>query len=120
MKDFATVASPLHRLTNKDQRFDWHDDCIAVFAKLCQALFKAPVLAYRKPQHTFIVDTDASNVGIGAILSLAGWGTGGGLLQSKPQPYRAQQLCHPARAGRLHTNTGALSRQSCEEEDCKH
>jgi hypothetical protein len=38
------------------------------FEKLKLALCTAPILAYPKPDGIFILDTDASNIGIGGIL----------------------------------------------------
>ncbi|KAI3374796.1 hypothetical protein L3Q82_021352 [Scortum barcoo] len=71
--DFATTtASPLHRLTQKGQVFQWGEDCAQAFAQLRTALTEAPVLAYPDPCRPFIVDTDASNVGLGAVLSQEG------------------------------------------------
>lgn len=52
--------------------FQWTEDCAAAFNHLRGALVKAPVLAYPDPKRTFIVDTDASNVGLGAVLSQEG------------------------------------------------
>lgn len=72
VKDFATIASPLHRLTQKGQVFYWNEDCAQAFTQLQLALTKAPVLAYPVSQRPFIVDTDASNVGVGAVLSQEG------------------------------------------------
>ena len=69
VKDFATLASPLHRLTDKDRPFVWDTSCTTAFQQLKTALTEAPVLAYPVPQQPFIVDTDASNVGVGAVLS---------------------------------------------------
>ncbi|XP_042073272.1 uncharacterized protein LOC121813519 [Haplochromis burtoni] len=69
IKGFATMASPLHRLTDKGQLFGWGDACAAAFAQLKEALTRAPVLAYPDARQPFIVDTDASNVGVGAVLS---------------------------------------------------
>ncbi|CAI5685713.1 unnamed protein product [Oreochromis niloticus] len=69
IKGFATIASPLHRLTDKGQPFGWGDACAAAFAQLKEALTRAPVLAYPNARQPFIVDTDASNVGVGAVLS---------------------------------------------------
>uniref|UniRef100_A0A8C6P9U8 ribonuclease H n=1 Tax=Nothobranchius furzeri TaxID=105023 RepID=A0A8C6P9U8_NOTFU len=69
IKGFATTANPLHRLTDKDQPFGWSDACAVAFAQLKEALTRAPVLAYPDARQPFIVDTDTSNVGVGAALS---------------------------------------------------
>ncbi|XP_041929087.1 uncharacterized protein LOC121693610 [Alosa sapidissima] len=72
IRDFATVASPLHRLTHKGQLFEWTRECDAAFRRLQRALYEAPVLAFPDPRLPFILDTDASDVGVGAVLSQAG------------------------------------------------
>lgn len=69
VKGFADIARPLHRLTEKGRRFKWGDDCQQAFMQLKSSLITAPVLAYPDPQKRFILDTDASDVGIGAVLS---------------------------------------------------
>jgi hypothetical protein len=70
IKDFATIASPLHKLTEKEKAFHWSDDCETAFQTLKQALTQSPILAYPRPgEEQFILDTDASGVGIGAVLS---------------------------------------------------
>ncbi|KAM6968624.1 retrovirus-related Pol polyprotein from transposon 412 [Tautogolabrus adspersus] len=69
VRDFATIASPLYRLSDKGRSFDWDEACSAAFDRLKRALTAAPVLAYPDAQQPFIVDTDASNVGVGAVLS---------------------------------------------------
>ena len=43
--------------------------CQESFGKLKSALCSGHVLAYPKPGETFILDTDASNSGIGGVLS---------------------------------------------------
>lgn len=72
VRGFATVAAPLHRLTNQGCRFEWDEACSAAFHQLKEALVRAPVLAYPDPLRPFIVDTDASGVGVGAVLSQVG------------------------------------------------
>lgn len=72
IRDFASIASPLHRLTNLGQPFLWDDTCTVAFNQLKVSLTKAPILAYPDARRPFIVDTDASNVGIGAVLSQHG------------------------------------------------
>uniref|UniRef100_A0A674P0I3 Gypsy retrotransposon integrase-like protein 1 n=1 Tax=Takifugu rubripes TaxID=31033 RepID=A0A674P0I3_TAKRU len=52
--------------------FQWSEDCADAFKQLRSALVGAPVLSYPDPQLPFIVDTDASNVGLGAVLSQEG------------------------------------------------
>lgn len=69
VKDFSTVAKPLHKLTEKGENFIWSDDCDLAFEKLKTCLTNTPVLSYPKSDGTFILDTDASGVGIGAVLS---------------------------------------------------
>ncbi|CAI5669469.1 unnamed protein product [Oreochromis niloticus] len=61
VKNFATIASPLHWLTKKGREFHWSEDCAVAFDRLRSALVEAPVLAYPDQQLPFVVDTDASN-----------------------------------------------------------
>jgi hypothetical protein len=66
---FANVAKSLHELTKKDKAFQWNQEREEAFQELKRRLCTAPVLAYPVPGKTFIVDTDASNDGIGGVLS---------------------------------------------------
>lgn len=65
----ATVAKPLHKLTSKDAQFKWTAEEDAAFTSLKDQLTSAPVLGYPNPQRDYILDTDASNDGAGAVLS---------------------------------------------------
>ena len=69
IEGFSTVAAPLHHLTNKDVTFKWIEECQIAFDTLKQKLVDSPLLSYPVADTTFILDTDASNVGIGAVLS---------------------------------------------------
>ena len=69
VKDFAELAKPLHRLTEKNAKFQWTDDCQRAFIELRQKLVTSPILVYPDFNRNFILDTDASNSGIGAVLS---------------------------------------------------
>lgn len=69
IKSFADIASPLHKLTKKEAVFDWSPECNEAFEELKRLLTTAPVLAYPIPSGTFTLDTDASQRGIGAVLS---------------------------------------------------
>ena len=63
---FSEIAHPLHRLTHKGAKFKWTQSCNDAFLK--QKLTEAPVLAYPSFNEPFILETDASSQGLGAIL----------------------------------------------------
>ena len=68
---FANIAAPLYNLTNKGTPFAWDQSCESAFAKLKYALMCAPILKYPDfsvAAKAFQLYTDASAVGIGAIL----------------------------------------------------
>ena len=67
--DYSTVAQPLVRLLGKDCKFQWTIACQDAFKALHALLIKAPVLAFPKEDIPYIVDTDASDYGIGGVLS---------------------------------------------------
>ena len=69
VRNFSTIARPLHRLTEKGSDFKWTQECSDAFNHLKNALITAPVLKYPSSTERFILDTDASNFGIGAVLS---------------------------------------------------
>jgi len=69
VKDFAEIASPLHALSRKGVVFNWTHDCQVAFQKLKKVLTSSPVLAMPSESGTFILDTDASNLAIGSVLS---------------------------------------------------
>lgn len=69
VKGFAAIANPLHGLTQKDKKFDWNADCETAFQDLKRLLVTSPVLALPDFSKQFVLDTDASGSGIGAVLS---------------------------------------------------
>ncbi len=62
------MATPLTGLTKKDAKLIWADDCEQAFLALKKALVKPPVLAYPTREGPFILSTDASYTGMGAVL----------------------------------------------------
>ena len=66
---FAKIAQPLHALTRKRVEFVWDGSCQTAFTALKQKLTEAPVLAYPSFEHPLCLETDASILGLGAILS---------------------------------------------------
>ena len=69
VRNFASIAKPLHQLTEKTATFEWTVECQEAFAELRHKLCTAPVLAFPDFTKPFILDTDASNTGIGGVLS---------------------------------------------------
>ena len=66
---FSAIAQPLYNLTRKDMAFNWTTECNKAFNDLKSRLTKAPVLAYPQFGREFLLETDASGVGLGAVLS---------------------------------------------------
>ena len=69
IKDFTTIAKPLHKLAERSAAFNWTRECKRSFLQLKEKLTSSPVLAFPNFNRTFVLDTDASNTGIGAVLS---------------------------------------------------
>ena len=57
IKDFGTMAKPLHRLTEKNTAFTWTDACQHAFDELRKCLTTSPILAYPDYTKRFILDT---------------------------------------------------------------
>uniref|UniRef100_K7EXH9 Gypsy retrotransposon integrase-like protein 1 n=1 Tax=Pelodiscus sinensis TaxID=13735 RepID=K7EXH9_PELSI len=68
---FATIATPLTDLTRKGypEKVKWTERCEEAFQQLKQRLTSAPVLTQPDFTKPFIVQTDASNLGVGAVLA---------------------------------------------------
>ena len=69
IKGLSSIAKPVFRLTEKKTKFDWTDDFQKSFLNLKQALSTPPILAFPRTDLPFILDTDASDHEIGAVLS---------------------------------------------------
>ena len=68
---FSHITAPLTSLTANKVPFEWNQENQVAFEQLRQALVSPPILDYPKPNDHFILITDASDVGLGAILSTA-------------------------------------------------
>ena len=68
---FSSVAAPLTDLTKKagPDPVEWSTDCTQAFRRLKELLCTCPVLLAPDYAKTFILQTDASQRGIGAVLS---------------------------------------------------
>ena len=67
--DYAKVAKPLHTLTRKDTSYEWTAPCQEAFERLKQLLTEAPLLRFPDFSRSFRLETDASTLGLGAILA---------------------------------------------------
>jgi hypothetical protein len=67
--NFSTVAAPLHALTKKGALFEWNAACENAFRELKRLLSGADVLALLSESGGYILDCDASDQAIGAVLS---------------------------------------------------
>ena len=64
---FAEMAEPLVALTGKDVPFVWRPACSTAFTDLRDALVRAPILSFPTEDGDYILDTDASNFGLGVL-----------------------------------------------------
>ena len=69
IQNFADIARPLHRMTEKNAKFKWTHEAGTAFEHLRKQLTTTPVLVYPDFKTEFVLDTDASGSGIGAVLS---------------------------------------------------
>ena len=68
IKDFSKIATPLTRLTRKQEKFIWNEACEQSFQKLKECLTSALVLALLEDIGLFTVYCDASRIGLGCVL----------------------------------------------------
>jgi hypothetical protein len=67
VRNYGIMAKPLTQLLRKNQ-FQWSDQAQQAFEALKQAMSSTPVLALPDFSKPFIIETDACDVGIGAVL----------------------------------------------------
>ncbi|XP_075521392.1 uncharacterized protein LOC142554614 [Primulina tabacum] len=70
--NFSKIALPLTNLTRKAVKFEWTNECQHGFQVLKDKLTSAPILALPCGTEDFIIYTDASKMGLGALLMQRG------------------------------------------------
>lgn len=69
VENFAKIAAPLNRLKAKNTAYEWTPQCEKAFKELKTKLTSYPVLKHPDTSGEFIINTDASNEGLGVIMS---------------------------------------------------
>jgi hypothetical protein len=82
VKDFSTIAGPLHELTKKGAPFTWGKAQEVAFETLKDRLTHTPLLQLPDFNKTFELECDASGIGLGGVL----------LQEGKPIAYFSEKL----------------------------
>ena len=70
IKNNSAIAVPLTDLTkNSPHKIVWTDTCEQAFTKLKELLFSTPILMSPDFESPFVLQTEASEQGVGAVLS---------------------------------------------------
>jgi len=70
VKDFATIAKPLHETTRKDKKWNWGEKQQKVFEELKKRFTTEPVLVTPDLDREIRVEADASDFVTGGVLSM--------------------------------------------------
>ena len=66
---FSDIAHPLNHLLQKNVKFYWDQKCRNAFESIKEQLISSPILGFPDTDRDYSVYTDASDVGIGAVLA---------------------------------------------------
>jgi len=71
IRNYSRVARPLTELTRKEsgKEWGWNQEAEAAFRELKHRFTTAPILAHFDPKKPVIIETDASDFSLGAVLS---------------------------------------------------
>ena len=69
IQHYSSIAEPINKLLKKNCKFQWSLECQNSFEKIIYALKHPPVLIYPDFEKQFILETDASIIGLGAVLA---------------------------------------------------
>jgi transposase InsO family protein len=68
--NYSDIVVPLTRLTRKDTPWNFSAECRTAFETLKKAFTTAPILTHWIPDTQIVIETDASDYALGAILSV--------------------------------------------------
>ncbi|XP_058733853.1 uncharacterized protein LOC131605523 [Vicia villosa] len=92
VRHYATLAAPLTDLLRSTTKFTWNTDAETAFTNLKKIMTATPVLSLPDFSKIFVVETDASAVAIGAVLSQDG----------HPLAFFSKKLCHRLQAASVY------------------
>lgn len=69
IRGFSSLAAPLTALTSSKVAFSWSPSADQAFEGLMVRFTTAPILQLPDPDRQFVVEVDASDSGVGAVLS---------------------------------------------------
>ena len=69
IEGYSKLTCPLTNLTKKLEKFFWSNECGRTFEELKQRFTSASILRHYDPELPYIIECDASDFAIGAVLS---------------------------------------------------
>ncbi|XP_073041797.1 uncharacterized protein [Primulina eburnea] len=72
VEGFSSIATPLTKLTQKNSKFNWSEECEKSFQTLKEKLASTPVLVLPTKDKSFTIYSDASKEGLGCVLMQEG------------------------------------------------
>ena len=66
--NFSKITFPLTQLLKKETKFVWGEEQQHAFDELKRQFTKSPILTFADPEKPYIVETDASDLALGAVL----------------------------------------------------
>jgi Reverse transcriptase (RNA-dependent DNA polymerase)/RNase H-like domain found in reverse transcriptase len=89
--NYSDITIPLTRLTRKEIKWNFFEDCRTAFKTLKKAFTTATVLTHWVPDAPILLETDASNYALAAILSIVSLDDG----QEHPITFHSQTFTAP-------------------------
>ena len=69
IEDYAYLAKPLYEITKPTKKFEWNEKTQMAYDELKRRVTEEPILKLPNLELPFILQTDASGIAIGAVLS---------------------------------------------------